>query len=374
MKRAFYTTVQASAKKMMQTTSFSFRTKHIRIKGLWCACAVALLTSCSSSNKTKQEEPTAVKVFRVAEVTADAKREFPFISKPNKSAELSFQVSGKLTTFDAHPGKFYRKGEVIAAVESRDYSVVTMRAKAVYNQAKAEYNRIAALYGKGNLSESSYEKAKADMAIAKAAFETAENQVTDTRLRAPFDGYIQTVSAERYQEVRPMQPIVTFIDMSKLKLEASIPEDVAVASGSIGNVKARFDATPDKEYATTSIEVTKSTMSNNISFLITALLDNPRGKGELLGGMTGTISFELQRPVKSGVLAIPQRALCNRPSKGTYVWVVDANSKAQSVCVTVGKLMSDGMVEVLTGLKGNEAIALTELTSLSEDKQVTIRK
>ncbi len=373
MNRTFYTAAPASAKRIMQATFVGLRANRTWIKGLWCACAAVLLSSCSSSEGAKMEEPTSVKVFKIAEVADDAKREFPFISKPNKSTELSFQVSGKLDVFDAHPGKFYRKGEVIAAVDSRDYNVAAMRAKAVYHQAKAEYGRIAALYGKGNISESSFEKAKADLAIAKAAFETAENQVADTRLRAPFDGYIQTVSAQRYQEVRPMQPIATFIDMSKLKLEASIPEDVAAAPGSIGKVTARFDAVPSRAYTTSSIEVSKSAMTNNISFLLTALLDNPRGKDELLGGMTGTLSFETHKPTKSGVLAIPQRAVCNRPSMGTYVWVVDASSRVKPVKVGVGKLIGSGMVELQSGLNGTETIAITGLNMLSENKQVKVQ-
>lgn len=343
------------------------------INGLWCACTSLLFLSCNASGEANMEEPISVKVCKIAEISEDAKRDFPFISKPNKSTELSFQVSGKLDVFDAHPGKFYRKGEVIAAVDSRDYSVVAMRAKAVYNQAKAEYGRIAALYGKGNISESSFEKVKADLAIAKAAFETAENQVADTRLRAPFDGYIQTVSAQRYQEVRPMQPISTFIDMSKLKLEASIPEDVAAAPSSIGKVTVRFDADPNRMYTASSIEVSKSTMINNISFLLTAFLDNPRGKDELLGGMTGTLSFETYKSTKSGVLAIPQRALCNRPSMGTYVWVVDANSRVKPVMVSAGKLIGGGMIELKSGLNGTETIAITGLNMLSENKQVKVQ-
>lgn len=315
-----------------------------------------------------------VKVYQIGVTTADSKREFPFISKPNKIAELSFQVGGKLTVLDCRAGKFFRKGEVIAAIDSRDYKVAAMRAKAIYNQAKAEYNRIETLYKKDNISASTYEKVKADLAIAKAAFETAENQLVDTRLIAPFDGYIQTVSAERYQEVRPMQPIVTLIDMSKLKLEASIPEDVAASSSSIGRITARFDAAPNKEYTIVSVEVSKSTMSNNISFLLTAILNTTKGNNELLGGMTGTLFFELQSPVRSKVIAIPQRALCNRPSKGTYVWVVDRSGKVHSASVATGKLMSNDKVEITSGLKGNETIAITGLTTLSDSKQVAISK
>lgn len=52
--------------------------------------------------------------------------------------------------------------------------------------------------------------------------------------------------------------------------------------------KFRFDALKDKVYTTTDVEVSKSTTSNNLSFLLTAVLDNQNN--ELLGGMSGTLT------------------------------------------------------------------------------------
>lgn len=114
------------------------------------------------------------------------------------------------------------------------------------------------------------------MAIAKAAFETAENQVLDTRLQGLHSMVTyKTVSAQRYQEVRPMQPIATFIDMSKLVPRGFDSRRCGSGSSSIGKVTVRFDADPNRVYTASSIEVSKSTMINNISFLLTAFLDNP---------------------------------------------------------------------------------------------------
>ena len=52
------------------------------------------------------------------------------------------------------------------------------------------------LYEKDNLSASAYEKARADYTSAKTAFETATNELDDTRLIAPFDGYVGEVYIE----------------------------------------------------------------------------------------------------------------------------------------------------------------------------------
>ena len=62
--------------------------------------------------------------------------------------------------------------------------------------------------------EPTTKKAKADYEKAQADFTTAANELKDTKLYAPFDGYIQNVNIERYQEVKTSYPIVSFIDLS----------------------------------------------------------------------------------------------------------------------------------------------------------------
>ena len=81
---------------------------------------------------------------------------------------------------------------------------------------------------KDNLSASAYEKARADYTSAKTAFETATNELDDTRLIAPFDGYVGEVYIEKFQDVKATQPVVSFIDITQLKIEAYVTQDIAL--------------------------------------------------------------------------------------------------------------------------------------------------
>lgn len=119
-----------------------------------------------------------------------AEREFSFIAKPFKETELSFRVGGPIDRFEVYAGNYYHRGDIIAEIDSRDFRIRKERAEAVYHQAKAEFERIKVLYEKNNLSASAYEKARADYTSAKTAYETAVNELEDTKLIAPFDGYI----------------------------------------------------------------------------------------------------------------------------------------------------------------------------------------
>lgn len=194
---------------------------NMEVKKFVCLFLVATLgISCSMGEKDKKEERMSVRVFCAEKAVSEGEREFTFLSQPFKSTELSFRVGGPILDFDVRSGQFFRKGELIAAIDDRDFKVRKEKAEAVYHQAETEFKRVATLYAKENISASTYEKAKADCAIARAAYETAANELADTRLLAPFDGYVQEVNIERYQDVRASQSVVSFIDLSRLKIIA----------------------------------------------------------------------------------------------------------------------------------------------------------
>lgn len=344
---------------------------------LMCFCLTALLVACSGTKEKESDNPMTVKVFQAQPSVDTGEREFTFISKPYKVSDLSFRVGGPVLKFDVQPGQRFRKGEIIASIDNRDFVVRKEKVEAVYVQTKAEYKRIEALFQKDNVSGSSYEKAKSDLAIAKAAFEMAKNELDDTRLLAPFDGYAQTVYVESFQDVRSSQPIVTFIDLSKVKVETYIPENVAMnmkkysRNDLSGNLAIRFDALADKRYTANEVEISMSTTSNNLSFMLTAILDNPGG--ELLGGMSGMLSMRMpEGEVQKGVY-VPQTAICHSPQAGTYVWTVDENTCAKKIPVRIGNLANGNRIEILAGVEPGDKVIFTGLSFLADNKKVTIQ-
>ena len=112
-------------------------------------------------------------------------------------------------------GQFFRKGQLIAAIDERDFVIQKQRTEALYRQAEVDYARISSLYAKDNISGMNYEQAKANYERTKADYEAAVNAWEDSRLYAPFDGYVQQAHIERYQDVKPSVPVT----LGKLKKE-----------------------------------------------------------------------------------------------------------------------------------------------------------
>lgn len=216
-------------------------------------------------------------------------------------------------SFDVYAGNHYKQGSIIAEIDPRDFHIRKERAEAIYHQAKAEFERIEKLYEKNNVSASTYEKTKADYTTAKTAFDTASNELGDTRLTAPFDGYVGEVYIEKYQDVKPAQPVISFIDINRLKIEIYVTQNIAFASHPTDSVRIYFDAQPDKCYKAQIVEVSKGTTRNNLSYLLTAVLPNKEGK--LLAGMSGKQSLMLPEQRIWQVFPFPKRHYVIVPRK-----------------------------------------------------------
>lgn len=330
-----------------------------------------LLASCG------RQAATAPEVFHVRTTTAtpnltpDNRREYPFISRPYNETTLSFRVSGPLENNRLQAGQHFRAGQTLLAMDDRDFRLEEERTRALEEQTRAEYNRVEALYREGNISGTAREKARADHRVAKAAHDAALNALQDTRLTAPFDGHVQSVLVEPFQEVKASQPVLTFIELDKLKIETYIPGEVAalLQNGSTGEkarVTVRFDKDPAQSITPSEIYLSRNTTSNNLAYLLTAIIPNPRQ--QWLGGMSGTLTVELpsaEQPAAAWLL--PQSAICHDERDGDHVWVA-RQGKAHLVPVSVGQF-TGSQVEV-SGITGRDTVILSRQTFLSEGTSV----
>lgn len=110
--------------------------------------SLGLLLGACSNNSSSQEETLIVKTATASTYSNETVKEFPIITQPFRTTELSFRVSGPIDRLDVYAGNYYRRGDIIAEIAPRDYRIRRERAEAVYRQAKAEYERISALYQK----------------------------------------------------------------------------------------------------------------------------------------------------------------------------------------------------------------------------------
>lgn len=321
-----------------------------------------LLASCGTTEDQKQE-PMRVKTATAQKMKPEGAKEYPFISQPVRSSELSFRVSGPLEEFEVYAGNRYAAGEVIARIDGRDFELALQKAEVVYRQAQVDLQRAKALLESGSLSASAYDETDIACQQARIAYENAQNALEDTRLTAPFSGYAGEVFIERYQDVRAAQPVMSLVDISRLKIEVYLPQETALRMQKGQQLALHFDAEPNRCYMSEVADVARSTSSNNLSYLLTALL--PNEKGILPAGMSGKAIITPEKSMTTSVV-VPYAALCHRPTTGDYVWMVDENGVVKMRRVEAGELLEDGTVEITKGLEAGERVAVSGMKFMSE--------
>lgn len=328
-----------------------------------------LFTGCDSKQEQNAQKEMRVEVAKATPSATAERKEYPFIAAPLRTSTLSFRVSGPVSRFDSYAGNHYKRGSLIAEIDRRDFLLRREQAEAVYRQTKAEFERMEKLYQKNNISASTYEQARAAYISAKTAFSKAENDLADTRLTTPFDGYVGETFIERYQDVKATQPVLTLTDLSKLRIEVYVTQDVAMQADSLHTVAVSFDHQPNRVYTAQVVDCARSTTANNLSYLLT--IHFPNDGGRLSAGMSGKVFFDLD---KGGhAVEIPQTALCHQPSVGSYVWVVNpADRTVSRRTVIPGSLQRGGRCSVTQGLQAGEVVATTNLRFLSESMKVSI--
>lgn len=338
--------------------------------------SICSLTACSQPSQTVITIPE-VKVITPEKPEQNLQRSYTFISTPFRVTDLSFRVGGPIHTFNIQNGQFLQKGELIAALDDRDFILRKQRIAAIYQQADADFQRMTHLYQENNVSGMNYEKAQADYRKAKADYETAVNELNDTRLYAPFDGYVQQTYTECYQDIKPSMPVLTLIDLTKIKAEAYVPEDIALRykKGMKSVCSVTFNALQGQKFHPTDTYLTQSVTDNNISYLFTAILDNHAN--HLFGGMAGSLNISYPNTAADStlteILSIPQAAVCHNEETGTFVWRVNKNNRVNKVPVKTGKIRKNNQIEILSGITPNDRIAVTQLFSLTENDSITVQ-
>ncbi|AWW74391.1 hypothetical protein CD351_08130 [Erythrobacter sp. KY5] len=170
-------------------------------------------------------------------------RRYPAIIRAEQTAELGFEVAGRVSMVAVEIGDQVRKGAVIARLQadrlraaSNEARAQVAEAKALLDQYEAELARQTQLRSRDATSGRAVDDAHANVLTgrarlksAQASLDLAAADLRDTVLRAPFSGLVIERQASVGDLAQAQTPIVTMIESGSLEARASLPVDVARA-------------------------------------------------------------------------------------------------------------------------------------------------
>lgn len=184
-----------------------------------------------------QVEGHAGERFRVQRQQTEDSLTWPARIEALKTIELAPKHSGRILEVTVIPGTPVQRGQVLVRLEGTDLEARLAQARAQLDGAEAEAVRAAAdahrvrnLHAKEAATRQSLDVALAAERQSQAKVHEmrqwvrqTEAQLAETVIRAPFDGVIDRRLKEPGDMGLPGQPILSFLHLPVLRLEAQIP-------------------------------------------------------------------------------------------------------------------------------------------------------
>ncbi len=208
---------------------------------LICAGLLALRPR---SGKTRPErQAPLVEVLQVQLVQLPAQVRASGVVEPARQLTLSPEVGGRVvrTAPDLLPGARFAAGELLVALDARDYRLAIEQQQSALRQAELELElelgrqrtalREWELLGDGrDASEAALAlraphlaSAEAALEAARAGLEKARLDLERTTLRAPFNVVVADEQVEQGQVVSPGSPLATLYGSDRFLVNLSLP-------------------------------------------------------------------------------------------------------------------------------------------------------
>ena len=165
-----------------------------RLTIFWSTLAAIVIAGCADSKEALINEKTSVEPApRPALIATVAKPSdrilHEFIGKVDaaQTVDLSFEVSGQLTSITPREGDRLAAGSLIAALDPTPFEISVREAKAQFELAELDLRRKRALLKDKAISPALVDQASAQLDLALAYLEMSERHLAESRLVAPFD-------------------------------------------------------------------------------------------------------------------------------------------------------------------------------------------
>lgn len=330
------------------------------------AIALSSLFSCNKGNNNQMKYEKLVKTFEVKSVSEENVKYFSGVMEEAEAVNLAFRVAGPIKKIYIKEGAYVKKGELLAEMDNRDYELQKDAIEAKVKQLRKEYKRIAELNKRKSVADNDFEKMKAGKEMAEAKLKNALDQLEDTKLYAPFSGYISEVFFESGELVNLGMPVAKIIDIEQLKVEINVPVSLFIRQDEILEINCTQEAIPDKVFP---LSLYANNIKANSNGLYKFYLNyKPEKNSKLSPGMNVLVSIKFKKETSQS-LKIPMSAIFEKNGK-SYIWIVEEETTVKSRKIQTNHFIDKGYVGITKGLKIGEKVVISGIHLLKENEKV----
>lgn len=334
------------------------------------------LFGCGGETKESAKIVRPVKVAKVTSVSSSSKS-YSGIVIAEQLSNLTFKVSGTIIEMKVDEGQNLQPGQLIAVLDPRDLELQLEAARASYQTAKSKIERNERLLAKQAISQQEFEMARAEFTNAKAKFKNAQNTLSDTKLVAPFAGFVEKKHVENYQKVQAGEPIIKLVNPNLVNVKFTLPESGINLLRSMTSMQVEFETLKEKMFEAKVKEYVDASPDGS-GIPVTVIINDPtfsEYKNQISTGFSCSITINTPGPSgENPVIAIPVNAVFGDvKTNHKSVWIYNSITKTVSrKSIELGQLLSNKEVEVKSGLTGGETILVAGVNNIYEGEQVNI--
>lgn len=353
--------------------------------------SAAFLAGCEKAPEAPAEVIRVVKTVTLDTRVGEQTRRFAGVVAAAQSSVLSFQVGGNVIEMMLAAGAPVTAGQVIARLDPEPYELdleaarsEVARAQAELTQRELDFERQQTLFRKSYISQaaldqtiSALDAARSSVAYARARAASAERNVDQTRLVAPFTGTVSEQLVDPFQDVSAGQPVYRIAAEDALEVQIDVPE-TEIRFMHVGQPATVGFALPlaaaEPQRASTLVsgrvtEVADSAKSSNAYPVVVSLLDPP---AELRDGMTAEVSVQVAASTGEGFL-LPLSALIpqGQPPEGRVFRFKPDGETLEVVNILIGGV-EENMIIASGELVAGDAIVVAGVSFLRPGQRVRL--
>ncbi|MCM1109018.1 MAG: efflux RND transporter periplasmic adaptor subunit [Clostridium sp.] len=338
--------------------------------GFLLALVATIGVSCSDGKKAKEEAVTlAVKVDTVMTCGQDFVWQYPGRVKAAQDVRLAFRVSGTLSRVAVKEGEYVRKGQLLAEMDDTDYKVQLSATEAEYQSIKSEADRVEALYKENGATAVAYDKARYGLKQITAKRENHRNQLSYTKIYAPFNGYIQQRLFDGGETVAAGMPVLSLLCTDRPEVEISIPAAAYIRREQFSSFDCVFDVYPGQTFPLELINIMPRANANQLYTVRFRLAGTADTKPT--PGMATWVTIRGGGSADSRMW-VPATAVVAENGK-SHIYLCDSGSGVvRKTPVTVERVQTDGRAVVTGALRAGALVVTSGMHHLADGDRVTI--
>ncbi|HBM15751.1 MAG TPA: hypothetical protein DD381_05325 [Lentisphaeria bacterium] len=307
------------------------------------------------SGKTAKVSLITVPLTETASGTVQAIRETTITSK----------LTARVIEVCVKAGEIVKKGQLIIKLDDTELQGKLQQGKADIalseaniKQAESDYTRYSGLYETRAVSRQEFENVatrlkntKSELLKANGMVNEVESLIRYANIVSPIDGLVVDKEVDVGDTVLPGQVLMKLYDNTAMQLVANVRESLANKLTPGQDIGVKIDSL-DKICTGKVYEIVPEANSTDRTFQVKVTGPCPKG---IYSGMFGRIYIPLG---KEEVLVIPKTAVINA-GQLELVNVIENGTLAKCY-IRTGRTF-DNNVEVLSGLKDGETVALNQI-------------